>query len=100
MDVLKEVEDFFGIDITERGNDYLIKVTRKSDGRDMALTMAICEFVQYMDWWYGIEARYDEGGCVVAKECGIEEMRLHMRMYLYEHRKIFLMGTEGENDLH
>ena len=30
-DTLKEIEDYFDIDITERDDDYLIKVTRRSD---------------------------------------------------------------------
>lgn len=88
-DTLKEIEDYFDIDITERDDDYLIKVIRRSDGRDMVLTMAICEFAWYMDWWYDTAARYDEGGCVVAKECDMDEMRERMRMYLYENRDIF-----------
>ena len=50
MNTLKEVEGFFDIDITERSDDYLINITRKRDNKDMALTMAICEFVWYMDW--------------------------------------------------
>ena len=99
MDVLKEVEDYFDIDITERDDDYVIKVTRKSDKKDMEFTMHLCEFVWYMDWWYDTAASFDDG-CVVAKECDIEEMRVRMRMYLYENRKIFLKGTENENDLH
>ena len=55
----------------------------------MGFTMAICEFAWYMDWWYDTAARYDEGGCVVAKECDMDEMRERMRMYLYENRDIF-----------
>ena len=91
MRVLAEVEDFFDIDITERENDYLIRVTRKSDGKDMEFPMALCEFVWYMDWWYDTKASYDDGGCAVAKECDMEEMRLRIRMYLFEHSRIFLM---------
>ena len=53
--------------------------------------MALCEFVWYMEWWYDTKASYDEGGCAVEKKCDLEEMRLRMRMYLFEHSKIFLM---------
>lgn len=91
MNTLKEVEGFFDIDITERSDDYLINITRKRDNKDMALTMAICEFVWYMDWWYDTAASYDDGGCAVAKECDIDEMRERIIMYLYENRNIFLM---------
>jgi hypothetical protein len=87
---LIEVEDDFVIDITERETVYVIKVTRRSDGKDMALTMAICEFAKYMEWWYDTKAEYAEGGAVVDKKCDIDEMRLRMRMYIYEHREIFL----------
>ncbi|WP_296790320.1 hypothetical protein [Ruminococcus sp.] len=92
--VLIEVEDDFVIDITERETVYVIKVTRRSDGKDMALTMAICEFAKYMEWWYDTKAEYAEGGAAVEKKCDIYEMRLRIRMYLYENRKAFLAGTE------
>ncbi|GEM_PF-1015782 len=100
MEVLEEVEDVFDIDITEREADYDIKVTRRYDGRDMAMPMALCEFVWYMDWWYDTKAEYADSGVVVEKKCDIDEMRLRMRMYLFEHRNIFLSERRKANDLH
>ena len=100
---LEQVNEYFDIDITEREADYLIKVTRKSDGKNMLIYMGICEFPNYIDWWYGMEVvpadddtmRYalKKGPTPISKPdpelSDVQEIHLWVEMFICEHPYAF-----------
>ncbi len=64
-------------------------------GENMSLTMAICEFANYMDWFYDIvvKSEYDSKFgfvCECKDKCTDEnKLKTYVEMFIFENRNVF-----------
>lgn len=101
--LLEDVNEYFDIEVTETETEFLVGVKRKSDGEDMMLSMGLCDFPEYIDYWYGMEAVHaDDGSHRYALKKGnkpidkpdpelsdVQEIHLWVEMFICEHPYAF-----------
>lgn len=111
---LDEVNEYFDIEVTETETEFLVGVKRKS-GEDMMLSMGICEFPNYIDYWYGMEAVHaNDGSHRYALKKGdkpipkpdpqlsdVQEIHLWIEMFICEHHYAFkIIPGRQSHDIH
>ena len=55
LEKLEDVSRYFDIDVEEMETHFYVGVKRRSDGKDMLMSMEKCDFPVYMDFLYSIE---------------------------------------------